>query len=94
MTLADSIRLARVRATIHRDIAELDRAIQEIALSGTATATLSSSGGSKSYTRLDLDKLRAYRKDLATRAARLADLAAGSRAGVRRIVTTRLGVWG
>lgn len=82
------------RARLLRDVAALDRVIMEVAASGTASATLSSSGGSKSYTRHDLDKLRALRRELAARAARLADLAAGSRAGVRHIVTTRLGVWG
>lgn len=39
---------------LERDIAELKRCRMEIASSGYASATMSSGGGSKSYTRLDL----------------------------------------
>lgn len=43
--------------TTEKDIAELERVRIELATSGFASATLSSSGGSKSYTRLDIDKV-------------------------------------
>ena len=39
------------------DIEELKRCRSEIAKTGYASATLASSGGSKSYTRLDLTKI-------------------------------------
>lgn len=39
------------------DIAELKRCRAEIAKNGYASATMSSGGGSKSYTRLDVSKL-------------------------------------
>lgn len=39
------------------DIEELKRARQEVASSGYASATMSSGGGSKSYTRSDISKI-------------------------------------
>lgn len=42
---------------IEADIAELKRCRVEIAKTGYASATMSSGGGSKSYTRLDLSKV-------------------------------------
>ena len=48
----------RVLVSKHRETVKLiDETIREIAVSGTATATLSAGGGSQSYTRADLDKL-------------------------------------
>lgn len=44
-------------ATIECDVNALKNARLEIAVNGYASATLASSGGSKSYTRLDLDKI-------------------------------------
>lgn len=48
-------------------IDEIDRVRHEIALTGSASATISAGGGSKSYTNLDLDKLAALRADYARR---------------------------
>lgn len=42
---------------VESDIAELKRCRSEIAKTGYASATMSSGGGSKSYTRLDLSKI-------------------------------------
>ena len=42
---------------IENDIAELEKARVEIGISGYASATISVSGGSKSYTRMDIDKI-------------------------------------
>ena len=42
---------------IQNDIAELEKARVQIGISGYASATISSSGGSKSYTRMDIDKI-------------------------------------
>lgn len=52
-----------------RWISEIDRVVQEIAVSGTSSATLSASGGSKSYTHLDLDALQSLRTTYARRVA-------------------------
>lgn len=43
--------------TLESDINELKRVRIEAGVSGFASATISSSGGSRSYTRLDLDKI-------------------------------------
>ena len=43
--------------TLEKDIEELKRVRLELAKSGYASATLSSGGGSKSYTRLDISKV-------------------------------------
>lgn len=52
----------RVLVSKHRaTVAAIDEAIKEIAISGTASATLSAGGGSQSYTRADLDKLQKMR---------------------------------
>jgi hypothetical protein len=48
-------------------IAELDRVIHEIAVSGTASASLSAGSGSKSYTRLNLPDLQRLRSQYAER---------------------------
>jgi hypothetical protein len=42
---------------VEQDIAELKRCRVEIAKNGYASATMSSGGGSRSYTRLDLSKI-------------------------------------
>lgn len=48
--------LTRISA-IETDIEELKRCRVEIARNGYASATMSSGGGSKSYTRLDVSKI-------------------------------------
>ena len=42
---------------MEKDIEELKKARSEIAKNGYASATMSSGGGSKSYTHLDLSKI-------------------------------------
>lgn len=42
---------------VENDIAELKRCRSEVAKTGYASATISSGGGSKSYTRMDLSKI-------------------------------------
>lgn len=84
------IALAKSRASLAGDIAALDAAIRQIAASGFASATLSSGGGSQSYTRLDLGQLRALRAELAARLAAVNSALAGrSSLGIRHIVTVR-----
>ena len=72
-------------------VGEIDRVIHEIAVSGTASATLSSSGGSKTYSRLNLSELRSLRAEYADRIGQInRALVAGSNPiGVRRVITVR-----
>ena len=71
-------------------IKAIDQAIQEIALTGTASATISAGGGSKSYTRLDIDKLRTLRREYAGRVAQINRTLAGIvPGGIRHVMTVR-----
>ena len=71
-------------------IAAIDRAVHEIAMTGTASATVSAGGGSKSYTRLDLGALRSLRRDYAGRVSQINRRLAGVPAtGIRRVMTVR-----
>lgn len=77
-------------------VAEIDRTVQEIATSGTASATLSAGGGSQSYTRADLDKLRKLRSSYVARIEQI-NMALAMRpnmTGIRHVQTVRSGgVW-
>lgn len=64
-TTTDNLRANKSR--LLKWIDEIDRVRHEIAISGSASATLSAGGGSKSYTNLDLDKLASLRADYARR---------------------------
>lgn len=71
-------------------INDIDRVVREIAAHGTASATISVGGGSKSYTRLDLDELRKLRSDYTERVTQIQRRLAGiPSVGVRRIMTVR-----
>ena len=71
-------------------IKAIDHAIQEIALTGTASATISAGGGSKSYTRLDIDKLRTLRKDYLGRLSQINRTLTGIvPGGIRHVMTVR-----
>ena len=74
-------------------IAEIDRCIQEIATSGTASASLSAGGGSQSYTHADLDKLRKLRGVYAARVQEInmALAAWPNNTGIRHVQTVRCG---
>lgn len=77
-------------------IAEIDRCIHEIAVSGTASASLSAGGGSQSYTHADLDKLQSLRGKYAARVQEInmAIAALPNTTGIRHVVTVRCGgVW-
>lgn len=71
-------------------IKQIDQAIHDIALTGTASATISAAGGSKSYTRLDMDKLLSLRREYAGRVAsinrKLTGIVPG---GIRHVMTVR-----
>lgn len=71
-------------------IGEIDRVVREIAVKGSASATISAGGGSKSYTRLDIDKLRRLRTDYCERVTQINRRLLGAPStGIRRIVTVR-----
>ena len=57
MTIAQKRKILTRIAEVEADIEELKRCRVEIAKTGYASATMSSGGGSKSYTRLDLSKI-------------------------------------
>lgn len=57
MTISQQRKILVRISQVEADIAELKRCRTEIAASGYASATMSSGGGSKSYTRLDLSKI-------------------------------------
>lgn len=57
MTTSQKRKILQRISDIETDIAEIRRCRSEIATNGYASATISSGGGSKSYTRLDLSKL-------------------------------------
>lgn len=77
-------------------IAEIDRCIHEIAISGTASASLSAGGGSQSYTHADLDKLRKLRGVYVSRVQEInmALAAFPNSTGIRHVTTVRCGgIW-
>lgn len=57
MTIAQQKKIMKKIVGLENDIEALKAARLEIATKGYASATMSSGGGSKSYTRLDLDKI-------------------------------------
>lgn len=82
--------LAKNKMQLIRWIGEIDRVVHEIAVSGTASASISAAGGSKNYTRQDLDKLRSVRRDYVDRVAQINRALAGSGPiGIRRVMTVR-----
>ena len=64
MTRKAKIKAINAANDLKGRIATLDRVIDEVATSGFSSATISAGSGSKSYTRADLDSLRAQREDL------------------------------
>ena len=77
---------AKKRKTLERlqalecDIATLKQTRLEVAAGGYASATLSSGGGSKSYTRLDLAKITELIAELQRETRQLRNLLAGKSA--------------
>lgn len=58
MTTIQKTKVLERIVVLERDIEKLKRVRMEIAESGYASATMSSGGGSKSYTRTDLSKIQ------------------------------------
>ncbi len=67
MTSTQRQNLQANKASYIATVAKIDRVIEEIALSGTSSATISAAGGSKSYTRIDLPALQTLRADYVSR---------------------------
>ena len=63
VTRNTKIALINERIRIQKDIAELRRTIREIGVNGYSNASFSTSGGSKSYTRMDLKELNGLLAD-------------------------------
>ena len=57
MTITQKRKILTRIAEVEADIEELKRCRAEIAKNGYASATMSSGGGSRSYTRIDLSKI-------------------------------------
>ena len=57
MTIIQKRKILEKIVGLEKDIDELEKARVDIGISGYASATISSSGGSKSYTRMDIDKI-------------------------------------
>lgn len=77
-------------------VAEIDRCVHEIAVSGTASASLSAGGGSQSYTHADLEKLEKLRGRYVSRIGQInmALSAWPNDTGIRHVMTMRNGaVW-
>jgi len=66
---------------IESDIAELKRCRSELAASGYASATVSSGGGSKSYTRLDISKITEAISALTSELKQLRAMLGGNQSG-------------
>ena len=72
-----------------RQIAELDKVIHEIAVSGFASASTSSGGGSLSYSRSNLSYLRNNRAELVGRLDAILSRLGGSPSGITRLQIVR-----
>ena len=67
---------------IEADIAELKKARQEVASSGYASATVSSGGGSRSYTRADISKITEAISALTSEMKKLRKMLAGGSSSI------------
>ena len=81
------------RNRLRYKIAALDRVIEEISTSGTASASLSAAGGSQSYTHADLTKLETLRAKYVARLEQVNMALAlyPNNTGIRHVVTVRSG---
>lgn len=78
-------------AQCQHDIAELKDVRMQLATSGTASATVSGGTGSRSYTRLDLDKINNLISALSKELVQLRNLLAGRSANP---ITSHYICWG
>ena len=64
MTIAQKKKIMKKIVALEQDIEALKKARMEVATSGYSSATLSTTGGSKSFTRIDIDKISNLINDL------------------------------
>lgn len=89
MTTGTKVRILERISEVSKDIEELKRVRIEIARGGTASASLSAGGGSKSYTRLDLGIITNLIRELEVELTKLRARLNGSESPIRRIMFTR-----
>lgn len=82
MTISQKRKILQRISETEADIAELKRCRKEIAANGYASATTSSGGGSKSYTRLDLTKITEAISALSTELRQLRAMLGGGNQGL------------
>lgn len=88
MTVVQQRKILEKIVGLEKDIEELKKARTEVALTGYASATLSSTGGSKSYTRLDLDKMTNLINQLRTELTQYRNLLFSGKAKTINTITT------
>jgi len=90
MTATARDNLVKNRARYLAWINEIDRVVRDIAVKGTASASIQAGGGSKSYTRIDLGTLSKLRTDYAERVSQINKRLAGvPSTGIRRVMMVR-----
>lgn len=82
MTIIQKRKVLQRISDIENDIAELKKARQEVASSGYASATVSSGGGSRSYTRSDISKITEAISALTSEMKKLRALLAGGSSSI------------
>ena len=82
MTITQKRKVLQRISDIENDIAELKKARQEVAASGYASATVSSGGGSKSFTRSDISKITEAISALISEMKKLRALLAGGSSSI------------
>ena len=82
MTITQKRKVLQRISDIENDIAELKKARQEVASSGYASATVSSGGGSRSYTRADISKITEAISALTSEMKKLRALLAGGSSSI------------
>ena len=87
MTTIQKRKVLQRISDIENDIAELKKARQEVASSGYASATVSSGGGSRSYTRSDISKITEAISALTSEMKKLRALLAGGSSSIWTTVT-------
>lgn len=82
MTITQKRKVLQRISDIENDIAELKKTRQEVASSGYASATVSSGGGSRSYTRSDISKITEAISALTSEMKKLKALLAGGSSSI------------
>lgn len=86
MTFSQKRKILTRISEIDADLTELKRVRAEIAKNGYASATMSSGGGSRSYTRLDLSKITEAISSLTSELKKMRSLLSVGEQGIWRNV--------